>query len=138
PNRAQVMEAYAGLACLWWVDRPGRNRPHGPEVLRPLLHRFRQVTGPQAGDLTDAELLERFVRQRDAAAFELLLWRHGAMVLGVCRRVLRHEQDAEDAFQATFLALARMGGSIGRREACAAWLHRVACHVALNARAARA
>jgi RNA polymerase sigma factor (sigma-70 family) len=107
-------------------------------LLRLLLRGTRPIDGLPAGGLSDAELLERFVSQRDAAAFEVLLWRHGPMVLGVCRRLLRHEHDAEDAFQATFLTLAKKAGSIGRREACAAWLHRVACHVALNARAATA
>src|SRR5439155_19785925 len=82
----------------------------------------------------DADLLERFVGQRDEAAFEVLLWRHGPKVLGVCRRVLRHEQDAEDAFQATFLILARKARSIGKRQAVGSWLYRVAYRVALRAR----
>ncbi len=85
--------------------------------------------------LPDAELLERFVRQRDEAAFELLVWRHGAMVLGTCRRVLRRLHDVEDAFQATFLALVRQAASISRGEALAGWLHRVAYRIALRARA---
>jgi RND family efflux transporter MFP subunit len=83
----------------------------------------------------DAQLIERFVAARDEAAFELLLWRHGPMVLGVCRRVLRNEADAEDAFQATFLVLARKAASIGRREAVGGWLARVAYRVALRIRA---
>jgi DNA-directed RNA polymerase specialized sigma24 family protein len=70
---------------------------------------------------------------RDETAFELLIWRHGG-VLGVCRRVLRSEQDAEDAFQAT-LALARKAGSISRPDATARWLYRVAYRVALRAKA---
>src|SRR5262249_43491990 len=74
---------------------------------------------------------------RDEAAFELLAWRHGPLVLGTCRRLLSHPQDAEDAFQATFLALVRKAASIGRRESVAAWLHKVAYRVALAARAAR-
>jgi RNA polymerase sigma factor (sigma-70 family) len=78
------------------------------------------------------------VRDRDEAAFELLVWRHGAMVLGVCRRALRDEHAAEDAFQATFLALARKAGGITRGGAVAAWLCRVALRVALRARAAAA
>jgi RNA polymerase sigma factor (sigma-70 family) len=92
--------------------------------------------GEATGGLPDAELLSRFLAARDEAAFELLVWRHGAMVLGLCRRVLRHEQDAEDAFQATFLILSRKAGSIGRRENVAAWLYKVAYRVALRARAA--
>jgi cobalt-zinc-cadmium efflux system membrane fusion protein len=83
---------------------------------------------------TDAELLERWVAAGEQAAFEALLQRHGPMVLGLCRRVLRHEQDAEDAFQATFLALARKAGSIGRGEALAGWLYRVAQRIALRGR----
>jgi RNA polymerase sigma factor (sigma-70 family) len=81
----------------------------------------------------DGELLRRFVRARDQAAFELLVWRHGPMVFGLCRRLLRHEQDAEDAFQATFLALARKAGSIGNGNALASWLYKVAYRVACRA-----
>jgi RNA polymerase sigma factor (sigma-70 family) len=91
------------------------------------------ATNGHAGP-TDAQLLERFVSDRDQAAFELLLWRHGAMVLGLCRRILRHEQEAEDAFQATFLTLARKGRSV-RGGAVAGWLHTVAYRVALAAKA---
>jgi pyruvate/2-oxoglutarate dehydrogenase complex dihydrolipoamide acyltransferase (E2) component len=69
---------------------------------------LRHLADPQGGvGLSDAELLERYVRHRDEAAFELLLWRHGVLVFNVCRRVLPREQDAEDAFQATFLAFVR-------------------------------
>ncbi len=85
-------------------------------------------------ELSDGQLLERFCAQRDEAAFDVLVWRHGPMVLGVCRRMLRQEQDAEDAFQATFLILVRYAGSIGRRQALGCWLHRVAWRVALRAR----
>jgi RNA polymerase sigma factor (sigma-70 family) len=87
------------------------------------------------GGVCDAELLERFVRGRDEAAFELLVWRHGKMVFGVCRRLLRHEQDAEDAFQATFVALARRAGALSRRESVGGWLYRVAYRIGLRARA---
>jgi RNA polymerase sigma factor (sigma-70 family) len=86
------------------------------------------------GGLTDGQLLERFLAHRDEAAFEVLVWRHGPKVLGVCRSVLRHEQDAEDAFQATFLILVRKGGSIGKRQAVGSWLYRVAYRVALRAK----
>src|SRR4051794_12781677 len=88
--------------------------------LRRLAHRT------EAGGLTDAHLVARYAAAHDEAAFAELLARHGPMVLAVCRRILRHEQDAEDAFQATFLALARKAGSIGRRQAVAGWLYKVA------------
>jgi RNA polymerase sigma factor (sigma-70 family) len=94
----------------------------------------RLLSSPQASRLGDAQLLERFVRQRDEAAFEVLMWRHGPKVLGVCRRILHHEQDAEDAFQATFLILVRKASSIGKRQSLGSWLYRVAYHVALRAR----
>src|SRR5581483_11833513 len=94
----------------------------------------RMLSSSCAGALTDAQLLERFADHHDDAAFEVLVWRHGPPVLGVCRRVLRHEQDAEDAFQATFLTLARKAKSIGKHEAIGSWLHRVAFRVALRAK----
>jgi RNA polymerase sigma factor (sigma-70 family) len=85
--------------------------------------------------LTDAELLQRWVVSLDEAAFEALLWRHAATVVGVCRRVLRDAHEAEDAAQAAFLALARKASSIGRRQAVAAWLYTVAYRAAVQARA---
>ncbi len=100
--------------------------------LRRLVGEGTEVTA-----LTDLELIRRFARSRDPAAFEVLVWRHGPMVWATCRRVLRHRQDAEDAFQATFLALARAAGSVGRRGSAAAWLHRVATNAALKLRAKR-
>src|SRR5437763_13025202 len=87
---------------------------------------LRAVSAPAGGALSDGQLLERFAAARDDAAFEALLWRHGPMVLGVCRRVLRHAQDAEDAFQAAFLVLARRAGAIAKREAVGSWLYKVA------------
>jgi RNA polymerase sigma factor (sigma-70 family) len=103
--------------------------------LRALLQHLRRIVGPQWGGLTDAHLLERFVDEQDEAAFEVLVWRHGPMVLSVCRRILRHEQDAEDAFQATFLTFVRKAHSIGKRQAVAAWLYKVAYRIALEAKA---
>jgi RNA polymerase sigma factor (sigma-70 family) len=90
----------------------------------------------QAGEegLTDGQLLENFVGRRDEGAFELLVWRHGAMVLGTCRRLLRDAQEAEDALQATFLVLARKAGSIRRGQSVGGWLHRVATRLAFRTR----
>src|SRR5262245_15690140 len=83
----------------------------------------------------DGDLLERFVAQRDADAFAALLRRHGPMVLGVCRRVLQNDTDADDAFQATFLVLVRKAASIRPRGMVGNWLYGVAHTTALKARA---
>ncbi len=90
--------------------------------------------GTVAG-LAEGQLLDRFVRRRDASAFEVLIERHGPMVLGVCRRILRDPNDVEDAFQATFLVLVRKAGSIRDRGILGPWLHSVASKTALRARA---
>lgn len=91
------------------------------------------ATGSPTEELSDQELLQRFVEVRDEAAFAALVQRHGPMVLGVCRRVVQ-DADAEDAWQATFLALARKADTVRRREAVSGWLFRVAHHVALKVR----
>jgi RNA polymerase sigma factor (sigma-70 family) len=107
------------------------------ESLHTVIRHLHRLTAPPgAGGLSDAELLGRWVRGRDEAALEALAWRHAPLVLGVCRRLLRHRQDAEDALQATFLTLVRKAASIGRRESVGAWLYKVAYRVALAARAA--
>jgi cobalt-zinc-cadmium efflux system membrane fusion protein len=108
------------------------------EPLRTFLRDLRQTIHPEGEGVDDAQLLERFIRQRDEAAFEVLVWRHGGLVLHVCRRLLRHAQDTEDVFQATFLALTRKAGSIGKREALASWLYKVAYRAALRVRAREA
>ena len=100
----------------------------------PFLRHLHRIIGQQSSGISDAQLLERYVRQHDEAAFELLLWRHERMVLSVCRWVLGHEQDAEDAFQATFLTLACKAGSIGKGQALASWLYKVAFRISLRAR----
>jgi RNA polymerase sigma factor (sigma-70 family) len=87
-------------------------------------------------DLSDGQLLEYFVSGREEVAFEALVRRHGPMVLSVCRRVVGHAQDAEDAFQATFLVLARKAAAIWPRERVGFWLYGVAYRIALKARAA--
>jgi RNA polymerase sigma factor (sigma-70 family) len=87
-----------------------------------------------ASALTDAQLLQRFVDGRDQAAFEVLVWRHGPLVLGACQKLLAHEQDAEDAFQATFMTLARKSRSIASGAALPGWLFQVACRIALRLR----
>src|SRR6516162_3005815 len=96
---------------------------------------MRHLKGLAAGrQRTDRQLLEDFASRRDEAAFAALLSRHGPMVLRVCRRVLRHEQDAEDAFQATFLVLARNTASIRRRDTLGGWLCGVAYRTAMKAK----
>jgi RNA polymerase sigma factor (sigma-70 family) len=87
------------------------------------------------GGLSDGQLLGTFVEQRGEAAFAALVRRHGPMVMGVCRRVLRNHHDAEDAFQATFVILARKAASIASRELLANWLYGVAYRAAIKARA---
>src|SRR5947208_6760787 len=89
--------------------------------------------GSLAG-LSDWQLLDRFVSHRDETAFEALISRHGAMVLGICRRMLGHSADVDDAFQATFLVLIKRAQALGPRDAIAAWLHGVAVRVARRAR----
>ena len=91
-----------------------------------------------AGHTGDDELLGRFASSREEAAFTTLLERHGPMVLGVCRRLLGHEQDAEDAFQTTFLLLARNAGSVRKGGSIAAWLHGAARRIAGKSRRAAA
>jgi RNA polymerase sigma factor (sigma-70 family) len=109
----------------------------GGGALRQVLQAIR-AAGPDAARDEDRQLLERFLRRRDGAAFEALVRRHGPMVLGVCRRLLRDPHDAEDAFQATFLVLLRKAPSLRRRELLANWLYGVALRTALKARGIRA
>jgi RNA polymerase sigma factor (sigma-70 family) len=95
---------------------------------------LRQLEEPAS---TDRDLLARFLRERDQMAFRELVVRHGPLVLGVCRRVTCHRQDAEDAFQAVFLILAQKAPSIEKPEVLVSWLHKVALRVALTARRSR-
>jgi RNA polymerase sigma factor (sigma-70 family) len=100
-----------------------------------LEHLRRAALRQDRAGATDAELLGRYARTRDEAAFEALVRRHGPMVLGVCRRVLANDADAEDAFQATFLVLVRKAGSVRPRRLVGNWLYGVAHSTALKARA---
>src|SRR5436853_299889 len=103
--------------------------------LDTLLRHIRKLAaGRGSSQRTDPQLLDDFSTRRDETAFAALVARHGPMVLRVCRRVLKHEQDAEDAFQATFLVLARKTGSIRKRAALAEWLHGVAYRTAMQAK----
>jgi len=105
---------------------------HSSAALKQLLHAA--LAGDAAG-LTDGQLLDSYLATRDEAAVAALVRRHGPMVWGVCRRLLHDHHDAEDAFQATFLVLARRATSITPRDMVANFLHGVACRTALKARA---
>src|SRR5437660_808221 len=98
--------------------------------LGTVLYFLRRAAGRPATDQTDGQLLQRFTRDRDEAAFEALMRRHGVMVLGVCRRVLHDAGLAEDAFQATFLILARKAETIRNRQSVGSWLFGVAFRTA--------
>src|SRR5262245_46039862 len=102
----------------------------------PVLRFLRRIAASdRAGETPDAQLLARFIAQRDEEAFAGLVERHGPMVFGVCRRVLGDTPDAEDAFQAAFLVLARRARSVSRPELLGNWLYGVAYRTALKARA---
>src|SRR5262245_12821789 len=98
---------------------------------------FWGAASPLEDDVSDARLLARFAGDQDEDAFEELFRRHGPMVLGVCRRVLGNAADAEDAFQATWLVLARKASSLHERGSVGNWLFGVAQRTALCARRAR-
>src|SRR5207247_10090569 len=104
---------------------------------RVVQYLLQTARGRAGGTLSDAQLLECFLSGRAEVAFEALVHRHGPMVLGVCRRVLGQEQDAEDAFQAAFLLLLRKGSSIRPRAKVGNWLYGVAYRIALKSRAIR-
>jgi RNA polymerase sigma factor (sigma-70 family) len=99
-----------------------------------MFHIRKLVRTPAEAEITDAELLRRFVRDRDEASFALLVERHGRLVRSVCRRLLPQEEDVEDAFQATLLVLARRADTIRKQRSVASWLFGVAYRTALKAR----
>jgi RNA polymerase sigma factor (sigma-70 family) len=99
-----------------------------------LRHIENLAAGSRVREATDRQLLDDFVDRGNEAAFTALVSRHGPMVLRVCRRVLFHEQDAEDAFQATFLVLVDRAGSIRKRDTVADWLYGVAFRTAMKAK----
>src|SRR4051794_9662435 len=105
--------------------------PSGP--LNRVLQHLRHVALAHAhSGSPDAELLRAFTERRDEAAFAALVRRHGPMVLGVCRRILHNFHDAEDAFQAVFLVLARKASSVRPRDMLPNWLYGVAYRTALK------
>jgi RNA polymerase sigma factor (sigma-70 family) len=128
------------VAFRGWKERlPEENSTMSPTPTHPVLHHVRQLAADLSGDpVSDCDLLRRFSVARDQDAFADLVRRHGAMVLGVCQRVLQSHQDAEDTVQATFLVLARKAGSRAWHASVGPWLHQVAFCLACKARAAAA
>jgi RNA polymerase sigma factor (sigma-70 family) len=117
---------------------PG-SRTIGTAACIPILQIILQVVeDPEVREASDRDLLQRFRERREAAAFHVLLRRHGPMVFEVCRGVLGNEANAADAFQATFLILARKAASIRKAASVGNWLHSVAYRTALQARAQEA
>jgi RNA polymerase sigma factor (sigma-70 family) len=103
--------------------------------MRDFMSQIRRLVAQQgSGNQSDELLLTQFLQQNDQDAFAVLVRRHGPMVLGVCLRLLHHHQDAEDAFQATFLTLVRKGHSIREHGALPAWLYRVAFRISVRIR----
>lgn len=101
----------------------------------PVLQHIRRLVRAEADAPSDRQCLERFAARREEEAFAVLVRRHGPMVRGVCRRMLRSAEDAEDVFQATFLVLARKAGSIRWKRSIAPWLYQVAYRLACKGRA---
>jgi RNA polymerase sigma factor (sigma-70 family) len=108
------------------------------QLSKVIGHLRRVLDAPDVAVATDGELLKRYVRNKGDAAFEALLGRHGPLVMGVCRRILRNEADAEDAFQATFLVLVRKASTVRSPDLVSNWLYGVAYRTALEARKAAA
>src|SRR5256885_16011145 len=98
------------------------------------LQRYLRRSCDEAGPPEDAVLLARFVAAHDREAFELLIARHGPMVLGTARRLVDNSHDAEDVFQAVFLSLARLAKTIRQGRTLPAWLHKTTCRIAAKVR----
>src|SRR5438309_7350788 len=107
-------------------------------MTRVIKHLRRTALLQDGAGQTDGQLLVWFIERRDEVSFEALVRRHGPMVWGVCRRLLRNHHDAEDAFQATFLVLVRKAASVLPREMVANWLYGVAYTTAHRAKVATA
>ena len=103
---------------------------HMTTPTEPLLRYLRRLTASSDHNASDADLVARIATQHDETAFTTLLVRHGPMVHGVCRRILRDSNDIEDVFQATFIVFARKAGSLRRPEALASWLYGTARRLA--------
>ena len=125
--------------CTIRIERREETRPMARRFVRTAFHKQLKTLFElgAVGDIPDGDLLGRFTTTRNAqaqAAFTVLVERHGAMVLRVCRQILGNSHDAEDVFQATFLVLALRAGSVRRVDSVASWLHGVAHRVATRAR----
>jgi serpin B len=105
--------------------------------MNALLQRLRRIIGPEGDAASDAQLLTAYAAG-EASAFEEIVGRHGRMVHGVCQRLLGNAHDADDAFQAVFMVLARKAGSLRHQESVASWLYGVACRTAKKARVSAA
>src|ERR1043166_769687 len=122
PTRRRLRTQYVVRQALAPSTEPIMASP-GQSVIR---HLRRAAVLSDEVESPDAELLGAFVTRRDESACAALVRRHGPMVLAVCRRVLGRHADAEDAFQATFLVLARKAAAVRHRAAVGNWLHGVA------------
>jgi RNA polymerase sigma factor (sigma-70 family) len=123
-----------GSACTYIKGRENCRETSMATLHHLISHIRRLVQAQPETEVSDAALLKRFQVNRDEAAFDLLLKKHGPMVLGVCRRLLHDAHEVEDAFQATFLVMLRNANSIRRHEALASWLYQVAYRVSTRAR----
>lgn len=131
----KIMDRMAAEPALYFEEYPGRMRTIGmtAPTLNTVAHQLcTWIEARSLAEVSDRQLLERFVHSGEEAAFAALLRRHGPMVLHVCYRVLERFHDAEDVFQATFLLLARKAKNIRQGEAVGSWLHGVAHRLAIR------